>query len=84
MDIDVDNYSPVVIDLGSGTCKVGLAADNAIPRDNGSPNRPCTVIPSVVGRPRGMVRVDVRVALLFFCTIGSDGWYRTEGFSCGT
>ena len=66
MDIDVDNYSPVVIDLGSGTCKVGLAADNAIPRDNGSPNRPCTVIPSVVGRPREMVRVDVRVALLFF------------------
>ena len=74
-----DYFDPIIIDSGSKTCRAGFADD--ILSELG---RPRVVIPSIVGRPRGMVTgrpYEVMNFMLIFCysNVGSDGWYETEG-----
>ena len=74
-----DYFDPIIIDSGSKTCRAGFADD--ILSELG---RPRVVIPSIVGRPRGMVTDHAYELVLIFCysNVGSDGWYETEGFLC--
>ena len=46
-DVADDDPRAIVIDNGSGLCKVGIAGDDA----------PTSVFPSIVGRPRHQVRL---------------------------
>ena len=41
--VNMNNYSAIVIDAGSGTCKAGFSGDNS----------PRSVFATVVGRPKG-------------------------------
>lgn len=45
-----DDLSAIVIDNGSGLCKVGIAGDDA----------PTSVFPSIVGRPKHQVSKAIR------------------------
>ena len=42
MDLDLDNYPPIVVDNGSSTCRAGFAGDDA----------PRSVFPNLIGRRR--------------------------------
>ena len=75
----VDYFDPIIIDSGSKTCRAGFADD--ILSELG---RPRVVIPSIVGRPRGMVTGHIyevmNFMLICYSNVGSHGWYETEGF----
>ena len=50
-----DDVAALVIDNGSGMCKAGFAGDDA----------PRAVFPSVVGRPRHQVQLDLHTSCFF-------------------
>ena len=51
--MDDDDVAALVIDNGSGMCKAGFAGDDA----------PRAVFPSIVGRPRHQVQMNMLIVL---------------------
>ena len=52
----IDEFTPIILDNGSGMCKAGFAGEDA----------PRTVFPSLVGRPRHQVGTFVTQSLIAF------------------